>query len=551
MSKNETFMDRLLVRISGRNGILFLIIFLSVLILRMPTLFNDYYEADELAAIVQTRDYIAGYIPKIDFQESKNFLYHAIFKLSYNISYDNGWVIVHFITILIVFLTSVFIFLTGKKTGTFRTGAFAALFYAVMISSFNRQFMATNGEIIYNLFFAMGLYFFIIFLDAGLTKKILLVVPVLFASAGAAGIKFHGLMLPLFIVFFIFVYMPYRRWGMLSFYFGMTGIFLLLVLGGLTAGYYSGNVVLHKAVGGAILKFYYTAAPGSNFSVKDLLARFIFRQGLLSLWHFLIWIPAFIYTWKFVKSGFKAADLKESAVIIFFICSYLMVFGGGARVYFHYFMAAYPSLVIVSALSIDKMDNGIIKFIKNNISTLILIPAVFFFAWNTKDIVIKYFYPDAFYKEGKVLYWTRGVLLGTYNDYLLPGAEYKDTVDYIVRNTGKDDPVFVWGDGPYINYFSNRRIGGHGLWLKGPVNMLKDAYIADDDNTLKAREEFENIFIDILERKKPVLIVDVSGNGLSNFRVSIKEAKYLFNYVDKKYLLEKNINGMDIYRLKN
>ncbi|HPS86005.1 MAG TPA: hypothetical protein PLY36_04635 [Spirochaetota bacterium] len=543
--------NRLLEKISGNKFIFFLIIFSFVLILRGPTLFNDYYEADELAAITQTRDYIAGYTPLVDFAESKNFLYHSIFKFSYNLSYEYGWVIVHFITILIVFLTSVFIFLTGKKIGSFKTGALAAMFYAVMISSFNRQFMATNGEIVYNLFFAMGLYFFIIFLESGFTKKIFFALLVVLMSLGAVSIKFHGLMFALFVLFFIVLYIPFRRWGLFSFYFGILCSAVLFVLIGLTAGYYSGNVPAAKAVNEVVSKLYYASAPGRSFSFLDFIARFSFRQGLLSLWHYVLWIPAFIYIWRFIKSGFKSAELKESAVLLFFICTWLMVLGGGARVYFHYFMAAYPSLVIVSALAIEKLQNNrVINNVKKNLTVLVMIPAVFFLVWNTKDIVIKHFFPDAFYKEGEILYWTRGVLIGTFNDYLLPHEDYRDTVDYIIHTTGKDDPVFVWGDGPYINYFSNRRIGGHSLWMKGSAYMIRDLYTTGDEKSLKKASAMESSLISLLSRKKPVLIVDVSENGLSNFKVNLKEAKVLYGYVEKNYYFDKKINGMDIYRLK-
>jgi len=548
MNRSENMIDKLLDKISGKNLLLFLIIFSSVLILRGPTLFNDYYEADELAAITQARDYIAGYIPNKDFLESKNFLYHAIFKSSYTLSYEYGWVIVHFITILIVFLTSVFIFLTGKKISSFKTGALAAIFYAVLISSFNRQFMATNGEIVYNLFFAMGLYFFIVFLDSGFNKKTFFLV--LLMSVGAVTIKFHGLMLGLFVLMFLCLYMPFRKWGIFSLYFGLLCSAVLLALIGLTAGYYLENKFFEKVVNAGISKLYYASAPGSNFSFIDLIARFSFRQGLLSLWHYILWIPGFIYIWKFIRSGFKERELKESAVIIFCICTWLMVFGGGARVYFHYFMAVYPSLAIVSALSLEKLDIRIIENAKKNLTVLVMIPVVFFFAWNTKDVVIKHFFPDAFYNEGKFLYWTRGVLAGTFNDYLLPHNDYKDVVNYIIKTTGPDDPVFVWGDGPYINYFSNRRIGGKNLWMKNTAYKIRKYYKIYDFVSVKKAVKKENDIIEIIQKKKPVLIIDVSGNGLSNFKVNIKEARILYEYVEKNYYFENTINGMDIYRIR-
>jgi hypothetical protein len=164
--------------------------------------------------------------------------------------------------------------------------------------------------------------------------------------------------------------------------------------------------------------------------------------------------------------------------------------------------------------------------------------------------VIKHFFPKAFYNEGKVLYWTRAVIAGHFNDYLLPHSEYKDAVDYIIKTTGKDDPVFVWGDGPYLNYFSNRRIGGHDLWIKGTAYFIRDLYNKNDLNSLKKVKTAEAGIINYIDRKKPVLIIDVSKNGLSGFKVSLSEAKILNEYVKANYNYETEINGIEFYRIK-
>ena len=544
--------ENLLKKISNRYILLYILLFFIILILRIPTLFNDYYEADELAAICQTRDYIAGYIPGADFSESKNFLYHEIFKFSYKLSYDYGYVIVHFITILIVWLTAISIFLTGKRISAFRIGAIASILYAVMISSFNRQFMATNGEIVYDLFFASGIYFFTTFLDKGYGKfkKTIYFTLVILMSIGAVNIKFHGIMLSLFVIFFIAIYIPYKKWGLFSTYFKLLCFVIGSIVIGILTGYYLNNQLIINHIYNILGKIYYASVPERNFSIFDFITRFVFRQGLLSIWHYILWIPAFIYIWKFIKSKFNNSELNESIVLIFFICTYLMIFGGGARLYFHYFMATYPSLAIVAALSIERSTNKLVLSIKKHMTLWILIPALFFLAWNTKDVIIKHIFPNAFYNEGKILYWVRGGLVGTFNDYLLPHEDYRDAVDYILNNTKDTDPVFVWRDGPYINYFSNRRIGAHTLWMKRFAYELRDLYADGNDESIQKAENYQLWLIDTLVRKKPELIVDVSENGLSNFKVNIKEAKLLYKFVNDYYYFDKKINGIDIYRIK-
>jgi hypothetical protein len=181
----------------------------------------------------------------------------------------------------------------------------------------------------------------------------------------------------------------------------------------------------------------------------------------------------------------------------------------------------------------------------------ILIPAIFFLAWNTKDVIIKHIFPNAFYDEGKMLYWIRGGLVGTFNDYLLPHKDYKDAVDYIIKSTKNDAPVFVWGDGPYINYIANRRIGGQSLWMRGFAYRIRDLYADGSEESIKKCEKDQLNLINILIRKRPILIVDVSENGLSNFKVNIKEAKLLYEFVNNYYRFDTKINGIDIYRIKD
>lgn len=541
---------RLQSKISGKDLLFFLCLFFIILILRGPTLFNDYYDADELAAYAQTRDYIAGDIPGVDFHESKHFIYHLFFKAAYTISYDYGWAFVHLFTIFIVFFTSIFVYLTGRELLDRNTGMLSSIFYGVMISSFNKDFLATNGEIVYNLFLAAGLYFFIIALKKPIRKGIFYFFITLLMSWCAYNVKFHGIILCLFLIFFIAGFLPFRKWGIKSKYFKIIALVILSGLGFFFIAYIAEDRLSHAVFNQVLSKINYASALGRDFGFPDLILRFIQRQGLLLLWHSVLWIPAFVYTWNFVRNRFESSDLAESALVLFFISTYLMVFGGGARLYYHYFMAAYPFLVVVAAIGLVKSEKKIIKIINRNILKFILVPAIFFFVWNTKDVIVKHFYPEAFYNENRVLYWTRGILMGTYNHYLLPDQDYKGAAEYIKETTKDNDRLFVWGDGPYINYFSDRRMGAHSLWMKNSACKIREFYsIGTRDAIIQARD-IENPIINDLVKKNPMIIADVSENGLSGFNVSLKESRHLYKYVSFHYYFDKNINGIDIYRKK-
>ncbi len=523
-------------------------LFSLIFIMRLPTLFNDYYDVDELAAICQARDYLAGDIPGVDFSESKKPLYHLIFKGAYSLSMSHGWVIVHVVTIFFIFVTSLFLYLIGRRVDCENTGLVSAMLYGVLISSFNRQFMATNGEVIYNLFLAAGLLLFIISIESEKIRRVLSFAAAVVMGLCAWQVKFHGIILILFMAFFIVIYIPYIKFGLRNRYFlflfisGFSLMGLILVLK--AAGFKPAG----DAVAQALSLLYYASSPGRNFTIADLLIRFFHRQTLIGLWHFVLWVPAALIIFRFVKFRFKGKGLSESAVILFALITYLMIFGGGARIYFHYYMAAYPFLSIAAAMAINNPNFYRMDVFRRKFTLLLAIPGLFFFLWNMKDIYIRHFAQQAFYNEGRVLYWTRAVLAGTFNHYLLPGKEYLETVNYIRNNTGSSDRLFVWGDGPYLNYFADRRQGGTGLWMKNTAYRIKGYYDIGTAQSLEQAAGEERGLVAVLERKKPELIVDVSGNGLSGFRVPLSTLKVLNKYISTKYRKEKNINGFEIYR---
>ncbi len=235
-----------------------------------------------------------------------------------------------------------------------------------------------------------------------------------------------------------------------------------------------------------------------------------------------------------------------------------MVFGGGPRLYYHYFMPAYITLCIIAAAVLLNREEYPLNFIRKRLLALFLIPVIFFMSWNTKDIIIKHFYPKAFYNEGKFLFWTRAVLTGRYNSYLLPNIIYRDVVEYIRKNTNKNDRIFVWGMGPEIYYYSERRLGGITLWPK-QIFRIPEYYKKKDKRSLRAAKYLDNMFVNILKKKKPLLFIDTSGNEEQKvtdiklirpavFNVPVSEAPMVEKYLAQNYKVEAVINGMTIYK---
>ena len=532
-----------------KKHLFLLLIFFASFLFRLPTLFNDYYDVDELSAIVQTHEYMAGEIPGKDFKESKLPVYHIIFKAAYKLMPKNGWIMVHIFTIFIVYFTAIFIYLIGQRIHSFRAGAIASLLYAVLISSFNRHFMATNGEIVYNLPVIAGLFFFILYTDEinNIFRKIIFFIVSLIMGLGAAQVKFHGVIFFIFLAFMLVIYIPYYKQKFTIKYISLLASLVVILSTAIIIDYFFTKNFTPKLISEVAAKLTYSSVKGFNPIIFS--AKYLHRQLLLSLWHFVAWVPAAVLIFQFAKNKFKFNSLSVSATAILFILTYGMIFGGGSRLYFHYFMAAYPALCIIGACSLFNTDIKIIKIIQNKFTSLLLIPAVFFFGWNVKDVIIKQLFPKAFYEEGKTLYWTRSVLVGTFNDYLLPDSSYINACNYIKSITKPDDKIFVWGDGPYLYYFSQRRIGITHVWPKTGIFRITSLYKKGDSESIKEAEKMEKDFIDIIKKKKPVLVIDTSENGLSTFYYKV--TPLLNKYIKSNYSYINEVDKIKFYSINN
>ena len=532
-----------LVTIKEKKALFFLLLFVAAFLFRLPTLFNDFYDVDELAAIVQTHEFMAGARPGIDFTESKHPLYHLIFKAAYAMCPDSGWVLVHAAVILIVFGTALFIYLIGSRIRGFTAGAISALLYAVLISSFNRHFMATNAEIVYNLPLASGLYFLIRFLEDEKSTRWFFLLLSLFIGSAAVMIKFHGIIFLIFIAFFGIIYYPYYTNRFNRQYVFLLVIVFLIILGAFIIDYFTTGILAIKLLENVYGKIFYASATQHN--VLDFIIRFLHRQGMLILWHFVLWIPAIAYIIKFAKSRFKSETLSESALAVFLIITYLLVFAGGARLYFHYFMTCYPFLCVASGIAIESgISKGALN-VQRRLTIFLLVPSVFFLIWNTKDVLIKHFWQAGFYNEGKVLYWTRAVLAGSFNDYLLPEASYKDVCDYIKKITRPCERIYVWGDGPYLYYFSSRRPGIGHMWPKTGITRIWSLYKKGDMQSVYDAEMSEEGMIKEIAQKKSVLFIDTSPNGLSTF--IFPPTLLVEKYISKNFRLISEINKIKIW----
>ncbi len=531
-----------------------ILIALSAVLLRIPAYFNDYYDVDELSAIVQTKQYFSGLTPGMDFKESKHPLYHALFKVSYGINEDYGWVILHILVSLIVALTGAVIYRTTKEiTDKSKTAFTAGILYTIMICSFNRYFMATNGEIVYNLPVSVGALSIVLFLKTDkMLNKILYLLLLASSSAISAGIKFHGLIISIIAVFFFLFILPLRE-GRINRKYAITMLSVLSVFIAIfAADYFIYGKITHKIINDISSKLRY-ATLVYGLEPLSLILKFIHRQGLLTIWHPLIWISFFAFTISFFKNrDFFKTERTRLFIIISAIITYLMVFAGGKRLYFHYFMTSYPFICMVSSFYIEESRNKISFFFRKHFKKILLIPAFFFFLFNVKDVIIKHTAPELFIFESKASYYFRLIALGTTNDYLMPDKLYHNLIDYIKEKTMKEDKIFVWGDGAYIYYFSDRLPAAYHMWPKGTIVGITSAYKSQNKIEMKQAIHNEKAIIFNIEKYDAKLIIDTSEAATSKMGsispFSYKMTPLVDKYIKSHYKFEKEIDKFKIYR---
>jgi len=370
----------------------------------------------------------------------------------------------------------------------------------------------------------------------------------------AMMVKFHGSILLIFVILFIFIYLPYYRKFLRRViipYSLITVAAIVLIVFDFFITQKFAPLLMKNA---RELLFY--AVFGRSSNPLSMIAIYGYKQVTIGIWHIVLWVPAAIYIFRFIRNGFRKDTVEESAVAMFALITFLMVFAGGARLYYHYFMTSYPALCVTAAIALVSYDSSAVKKIMDYFTAAVLIPGLFFLCWNFKDIYIKYYNRDLFYNEPAAAFWFRAIVVSSVDDYLLPGAAYRNAVEYIQKNTSPSDTIFVWGDGPHLYYFSDRRIAIHHVWPKNNAILMERLYAENTAASLAEAESMQTEYVNLLEKKKPALFIDTSPKGL--FRGVTKIglfAKFPYRvpplmrkYLDGHYRLEAVVDDFKIYR---
>ena len=467
----------------------------GIFLLRLPTLFVEYYDIDLLTSFLSAKNALAG----LPFHENKGPLYHLILNASFKLFGLHGGSF-HFAGIIIIALTSGFLYLLGKRMFSLRAGILAALLYGFLVSSFNRHFMAINGEMVYNLFFAASYYFFY---RGFFEKKTAFYLPLALSLALAALTKFQGIWVFLsLLAFLIFVFPAFRfsDRARKRYYLILTAALVTLTALAVLDWQITQIVFSGKIRDSFTSLIQYATVQGFSwlFPIK-----LIHRAGMLMVYHAPLWIPALWVLIRFFKK--PGQDLKRAYLSTLFLFLFATIFITGDRLYFHYFVQLYPALALMAAPEILKFLEQ--KRLQKTFFLTLIIPMAFVFFWNVKDALITRFYPRAFYEEPQALYYFRLIFFGQEKDYLLPQKAYVPVLDYLKHNARPDDRLLVWPVGAELTYFSGLNPAVLSFWHEYEAIRVIQAFRKGNPEPLK---NFENQMISWIRQANPHYFADVS-----------------------------------------
>ncbi|MCM8806505.1 MAG: hypothetical protein NC926_00880 [Candidatus Omnitrophica bacterium] len=124
--------------------------------------------------------------------------------------------------------------------------------------------------------------------------------------------------------------------------------------------------------------------------------------------------------------------------------------------------------------------------------------------------------------------------------------KYSEIIDYIEKNTKKDDKIIVWGFNPKIYLLSNREPGTRFIILDPVIgeNFVHPPSIHQYQPAL-------NIFLQELEIYNIRLFIDATDNSLINMSFyKIEKYPKIKKYLDKRFTFDREIDNFKIYKRK-
>ncbi len=521
-------MNKLLMWFQDRKKLILLII-LTTLLFRLPTLFVEVFNGDETHYAAAAMVILDGGLPYVDFVDKKPPLLYYIYAVTFKIFW-NDIRFVHFVVLLFVFATSYIIYRILTLYGHARAGLLGALFYGLFSMAFIEQDMwAANAEIFMSLPMSLSIYFF---LKADRNNSLVfMVLSGLFLCIGILIKQQAGILYPLF-----FIALIYFSWNQ-----GLKGVLKALFLRG------SILFVASLIPIAAIVFYYYSVGHLNELTLWNITYNFLYIEqgpdtlslilkGVFRTWAFImsclmLWVLAIYYY-------MKRKEIPEYPNKLFFLIAswtfltFPAVFMGG-RLFGHYYILFYPSIALLGGLGADyfiENKDRFAKWVKLLFVVFLFLTPLFFLGFG----ITRYYLES--YQSAKPF--------------------IKEVARSVKQNTDPGDRIFSWGLFPYPYYYAKRLPASQFIACEYLVPLWKNRFNKDSvyhPSQLEERHKLNmNKLLKDLNDHKPRVIIDVQRTKhLDNWNLyELKGFPRLYQFVKQYYELKDNVEGVYIYKLK-
>ncbi|MGL4370834.1 MAG: hypothetical protein ACRCUT_14350, partial [Spirochaetota bacterium] len=408
----------------------------------------------------------------------------------------------------IVFIvgTVISIYFLGRVLYSKRAGLIAGTLYGCIISSYHTGFLATNGEVIYNLFFVLS---FIFYYCAVFRKKYLYFIPLAVCLYAGYAVKFQGIyafgILAAYTVLIHPVDFFSARRRRAVYYGSVFGLIALAGIAFFIDWNITGIALDDYSKGKLLSKYHYVANKG--FSPAVLLSKLALRIYQFGLYHSIIWVPGIIGIVRYFRSPARSSKDRYIVWLSIMLCA--SVFIGGVRLYTHYFIPVLATLSITSSVEILRMLN----FAKNRkrLFLAFVLPVLFWFGWNMRDLAMHEWKPEWKHNEGAGMFLFRSVFINDLGEYLLPHKTLQPVIGYLKNETPADSSVIVWPMGTEVVYFSERRSVVSSYWFNEKALY---ALVKREKGDSSLIHDVESDMIDRIQSYQPDYFVDVSDTAM-------------------------------------
>lgn len=509
----------------------FLIFAALSFLFRLPSLFIGYADIDEVLWGLFANAVVDGGTPYHTVIGEKPPLLYLVYAAVFKIFGKHNYVAIHVLGILWAALTGFFIYRFVTRYSDKTAAWIAGVAYVIFSSAAGFRMQATTGELLMNLPLVLSCIFFL--RGVKTESKLNLILAGVMATTAALFRQQSMIQFGAFFLFLIFLWGQdfsikkiFARIITPSFYLGLGGIIPILLCWFYIEETHSTEDFLFWVFQH---NYYYIK---SGFLNGAVMRNFFVRTAHTIVMTLPIWIFGFLRIKKVVSDFLKKKILNdfEIFVLIYLLVSLIAVFPGG-RFFPHYFLQAFPALCILAALEFCEIR--IWKRAGTETRpyeyTLVAIYLVFL-------LIHLLFIPVEMHKNDPGDYAPLNKIVGT----------------YIKEHSAKDDKIFIWGWCQGIYYYSERDPAARFIssdFLSGYSPSQNNSAALDTTANITPGS-WDMLFADF-SVQKPLYILDTSPGNYHDYGIyPIKKFPLLEKYIATNYVFEKNLEGIDLYRLK-